>query len=101
VGPNVQDKYLRLFLHDESSVAAPEEGSAIVNTGSITGLEGSKELLDYHRLKARFTRSRNRWRRTWLNAAFASTALRLGQCGRVESVDKEPKDVAEFGGDTR
>src|SRR5690242_14923066 len=24
-----------------------EEGSAIVNTGSITGLEGSKELLDY------------------------------------------------------
>src|SRR4026208_820114 len=24
-----------------------EEGSAIVNTGSITGLEGSKQLLDY------------------------------------------------------
>src|SRR6476659_7359684 len=27
------------------------EGSAIVNTGSITGLEGSKELLDYSATK--------------------------------------------------
>jgi NAD(P)-dependent dehydrogenase (short-subunit alcohol dehydrogenase family) len=77
------------------------EGSAIVNTGSITGLEGSKELLDYSATKGA------------INAFTKSLAQNLVEKGiRVNCVapgpvwtplnpsDKEAKDVAEFGADT-
>jgi NAD(P)-dependent dehydrogenase (short-subunit alcohol dehydrogenase family) len=78
-----------------------EEGSAIVNTGSITGLEGSKELLDYASTKGA------------IHAFTKSLAQNLVERGiRVNCVapgpvwtplnpaDKKPKDVAEFGADT-
>jgi NAD(P)-dependent dehydrogenase (short-subunit alcohol dehydrogenase family) len=38
-------------------------GSVIVNTGSITGLQGSKELLDYSSTKGAIHHSPSRWRR--------------------------------------
>ena len=53
-----------------------KRGSAIVNTGSITGLEGSKHLLDYAAKRERFTRSRSLWPRAWSRTAFALTACR-------------------------
>ncbi len=78
-----------------------EEGSAIVNTGSITGLEGSKQLLDYASTKGA------------IHAFTKSLAQNLVERGiRVNCVapgpvwtplnpsDKEAKDVAEFGADT-
>jgi len=78
-----------------------EEGSAIVNTGSITGLEGSKELLDYAATKGA------------IHAFTKSLAQNLVERGiRVNCVapgpvwtplnpaDKDAKDVAEFGADT-
>jgi NAD(P)-dependent dehydrogenase (short-subunit alcohol dehydrogenase family) len=78
-----------------------EEGSAIVNTGSITGLEGSKELLDYASTKGA------------IHAFTKSLAQNLVERGiRVNCVapgpvwtplnpaDKDAKDVAEFGADT-
>ena len=78
-----------------------EEGSAIVNTGSITGLEGSKQLLDYASTKGA------------IHAFIKSLAQNLVERGiRVNCVapgpvwtplnpaDKEAKDVAEFGADT-
>lgn len=78
-----------------------EEGSAIVNTGSITGLEGSKELLDYASTKGA------------IHAFTKSLAQNLVERGiRVNCVapgpvwtplnpaDQEAKDVAAFGGDT-
>jgi NAD(P)-dependent dehydrogenase (short-subunit alcohol dehydrogenase family) len=78
-----------------------QEGSAIVNTGSITGLEGSKELLDYSATKGA------------IHAFTKSLAQNLVERGiRVNCVapgpvwtplnpaDKEAKDVAEFGADT-
>ena len=78
-----------------------EEGSAIVNTGSITGLEGSKELLDYAATKGA------------IHAFTKSLAQNLVERGiRVNCVapgpvwtplnpsDKKPKDVAKFGADT-
>ena len=77
------------------------EGSAIVNTGSITGLEGSKELLDYSSTKGA------------INAFTKSLAQNLVERGiRVNCVapgpvwtplnpsDKKAEDVAEFGADT-
>ena len=78
-----------------------EEGSAIVNTGSITGLEGSKELLDYASTKGA------------IHAFTKSLAQNLVERGiRVNCVapgpvwtplnpaDKDAKDVAKFGADT-
>jgi NAD(P)-dependent dehydrogenase (short-subunit alcohol dehydrogenase family) len=78
-----------------------KKGSAIVNTGSITGLEGSKELLDYAATKGA------------IHAFTKSLAQNLVEKGiRVNCVapgpvwtplnpsDKAAKDVAEFGADT-
>ena len=78
-----------------------EEGSAIVNTGSITGLEGSKQLLDYAATKGA------------IHAFTKSLAQNLVERGiRVNCVapgpvwtplnpsDKKAEDVAEFGADT-
>ena len=77
------------------------KGSAIVNTGSITGLEGSKELLDYAATKGA------------IHAFTKSLAQNLIEKGiRVNCVapgpvwtplnpsDRKGKDVAEFGADT-
>jgi NAD(P)-dependent dehydrogenase (short-subunit alcohol dehydrogenase family) len=77
------------------------EGSAIVNTGSITGLEGSKELLDYSATKGA------------IHAFTKSLAQNLIERGvRVNCVapgpvwtplnpsDRDAEDVAEFGADT-
>ena len=74
------------------------KGGAIVNTGSITGLEGTKELLDYSSTKGA------------IHAFTKSLAEQLTEKGiRVNCVapgpvwtplnvaDKEPKEVAKHG----
>jgi NAD(P)-dependent dehydrogenase (short-subunit alcohol dehydrogenase family) len=89
------------FYMAKAALAHLREGSAIVNTGSITGLEGSKELLDYSATKGA------------INAFTKSLAQNLVEKGiRVNCVapgpvwtplnpsDKKAKDVAEFGADT-
>jgi NAD(P)-dependent dehydrogenase (short-subunit alcohol dehydrogenase family) len=78
-----------------------KKGSVIVNTGSITGLEGNKELLDYSATKGA------------IHAFTKSLAQNLAEQGiRVNCVspgpvwtplnvaDKEPKEVAKHGADT-
>jgi NAD(P)-dependent dehydrogenase (short-subunit alcohol dehydrogenase family) len=77
------------------------EGGAIINCGSITGLQGSKQLLDYSSTKGA------------IHAFTKSLAQNLVKRGiRVNCVapgpvwtplnpsDKEAKDVAKFGQDT-
>ena len=89
------------FYMAKAALPHLREGSAIVNTGSITGLEGSKELLDYSATKGA------------INAFTKSLAQNLVEKGiRVNCVapgpvwtplnpsDKEAKDVAKFGADT-
>jgi NAD(P)-dependent dehydrogenase (short-subunit alcohol dehydrogenase family) len=78
-----------------------KKGSAIINSGSITGLEGSKHLLDYSATKGA------------IHAFTKSLAQNLVEKGiRVNCVapgpvwtplnpsDKPAKEVAEFGADT-
>jgi len=89
------------FYMTRAALPHLEKGSAIVNTGSITGLEGSKELLDYSATKGA------------IHAFTKSLAQNLVERGiRVNCVapgpvwtplnpsDQPAKDVAEFGADT-
>lgn len=89
------------FRMTKAAMPHLKKGSAIVNTGSITGLEGSKELLDYSATKGA------------IHAFTKSLAQNLVEKGiRVNCVapgpvwtplnpsDQSAKDVAEFGADT-
>jgi NAD(P)-dependent dehydrogenase (short-subunit alcohol dehydrogenase family) len=77
------------------------EGGAIVNCGSITGLEGSKQLIDYSSTKGAihaFTKS--------LAQSLAERKIRVNCVSPgpvwtpLNVADKEPKDVAMHGADT-
>ena len=89
------------FYMTKAALPHLEEGAAIVNTGSITGLEGSKQLLDYASTKGA------------IHAFTKSLAQNLVERGiRVNCVapgpvwtplnpaDKKAQDVAQFGADT-
>ena len=89
------------FYMTKAALPHMEEGSAIVNTGSITGLEGNKQLLDYASTKGA------------IHAFTKSLAQNLVEKGiRVNCVspgpvwtplnpsDKPAEKVAEFGADT-
>jgi len=75
------------------------EGSAIINTGSVTGIEGSKELLDYSSTKGAihaFTKSLAR------NVVERGVRVNCVAPGPVwtplNPADQDPDKVAEFGG---
>jgi len=77
------------------------EGGAIVNCGSITGLEGSKELIDYSATKGAihaFTKS--------LAQSLSERNVRVNCVSPgpvwtpLNVADKEPEEVAKHGADT-
>ena len=77
-----------------------KKGGAIVNTGSITGLEGSKELLDYSSTKGAihaFTKS--------LAQSLVEKGIRVNCVAPgpvwtpLNPSDQDAKDVKEFGAD--
>ena len=78
-----------------------ERGSAIVNTGSITGLQGSKELLDYAATKGAihaFTKS--------LAQSLVETEIRVNCVAPgpiwtpLNVADKRAKEAAKHGKET-
>jgi NAD(P)-dependent dehydrogenase (short-subunit alcohol dehydrogenase family) len=89
------------FYMAKAALAHMTEGACVINTGSITGLEGSKELLDYSATKGAihaFTKS--------LAQNLAERRIRVNCVAPgpvwtpLNPADKEAKDVAKFGSDT-
>jgi NAD(P)-dependent dehydrogenase (short-subunit alcohol dehydrogenase family) len=77
------------------------EGSAIVNTGSITGLEGSKELLDYSSTKGAIHAFTKSLAQNLVEKAIRVNCVAPGPVWTpLNPSDKKPEDVAKFGADT-
>ena len=89
------------FYLTKAALSHLKEGGAIVNTGSITGLEGSKELLDYSATKGAIHAFTKSLAQNLVDRGIRVTCVAPGPVWTpLNPADKEPEDVAKFGADT-
>jgi NAD(P)-dependent dehydrogenase (short-subunit alcohol dehydrogenase family) len=70
------------FLMAKAALPHLKKGSAIINTGSITGLEGSKHLLDYSATKGAIHAFTKSLAQNLVEKGIRVIASRRGRCGR-------------------
>ena len=78
-----------------------KRGSAIINTGSITGLDGSKELLDYAATKGAIHAFTKSLAQNLVEKGIRVNCVAPGPVWTpLNAADKPAKEVAKFGADT-
>jgi NAD(P)-dependent dehydrogenase (short-subunit alcohol dehydrogenase family) len=89
------------FHMAQEAVPYMKPGSAIINTGSVTGIEGSKELVDYSMTKGgihAFTRALSG---NLIDKGIRVNAIAPGPVWTpLNPSDKEAQDVSKFGAKT-
>jgi NAD(P)-dependent dehydrogenase (short-subunit alcohol dehydrogenase family) len=89
------------FYMAKAALRHMTEGACIINTGSITGLEGSKELLDYSATKGAIHAFTKSLAQNLVERRIRVNCVAPGPVWTpLNPADKEAKDVARFGTDT-
>ncbi|HKN68788.1 MAG TPA: SDR family oxidoreductase [Gemmatimonadaceae bacterium] len=86
------------FFMARAAIPHLHKGSAIVNTGSITGMQGSKELLDYSATKGAIHAFTKSLAQNLVEKGIRVNCVAPGPIWTPLNVaDKEPKKAAEHG----
>ncbi|HEX8688384.1 MAG TPA: SDR family oxidoreductase [Pyrinomonadaceae bacterium] len=89
------------FYMTKAALPHLKEGAAIVNCGSITGLEGSKELLDYSATKGAIHAFTKSLAQNLVERRIRVNCVAPGPVWTpLNPADKPAEEVAEFGADT-
>ena len=89
------------FYMSRAALPHMKTGSAIINTGSITGLEGSKQLLDYSATKGAIHAFTKALAQNLVDKKIRVNCVSPGPVWTpLNPSDKDPDKVATFGADT-
>ena len=78
-----------------------QRGASIINTGSVTGLQGSKHLLDYSTTKGAIHAFTMALAGNLLDKGIRVNAIAPGPVWTpLNPADKSPEEIAKFGADT-
>jgi NAD(P)-dependent dehydrogenase (short-subunit alcohol dehydrogenase family) len=89
------------FYMTKAALKHMRRGSAIVNTGSITGLEGNKQLIDYASTKGAIHAFTKSLAQSLVERGIRVNCVSPGPIWTPLNVaDKEPREVARHGAET-